>query len=374
MAGLYIHVPFCRAKCAYCDFYSVALPPGSSQPAVYLATLARDLRALPRRFAPGTIYLGGGTPTVFAPPELEQLLRLVREAVPVARVKEWTCEANPGTLDAHRAAQLRQAGVNRISLGVQSLDPNNLRCLGRIHSADEACGTLALLRAAGFDNIGLDFMYAIPGASRHSLEHDLAAVVELRPEHVSWYALTLEEHTPLARRVAARELRPVADGEARRQYDRVRRVLREAGYLHYEISNFCRPGRACRHNLLYWTGGRYLGCGPAAHSHWRGARWGQCADLERYAAAWAAGRPPRETVERLAPEARARELLVMSLRRLDGVGAAWFRRRTGFDYRALGGAPLARLCRDGWLVEQGGKLRLAEKSLFVSNSILAELI
>ncbi len=374
--GLYVHVPFCVRKCGYCDFYSLPQPPGREAPDAtrYLDALEVELGRLPPGFAPETVFVGGGTPTELSEPDLARLLGLLRRAIDPRRVVEWTCESNPGTLTSEKARLLREAGVNRVSLGVQSFDPQNLAFLGRIHTAEEAEAGYALLRECGFDNVNLDFIFAIPGAPPESVAHDAERAVALGPEHISWYCLTYEEGTPLWHMRERGLLRPVEEGEQERQYALLRGALAAAGYRQYEISNWARPGRECRHNLLYWGPGEYVGCGPSAHSHWGGARWANEANLARWCDALLGGRSARAFEERLEPDARAREALVMWLRRREGVAREEFARRTGFDLDALCGPAVERLRGLGLIEDDGRRIRVAERALFVSDAIFAELV
>jgi oxygen-independent coproporphyrinogen III oxidase len=385
MPGLYLHIPFCVRKCLYCDFYS--LPTGSgpiagrlasacgSDNSRFLDALDRELSLLPADFRPETVFIGGGTPTELSDRDFTRLFEVLKARIDLSRVAEWTCESNPGTLTAGKARILKAAGVNRMSLGVQSFDPRNLEFLGRIHSSDEAADAFRLLRRTGFENINLDLIYAIPGSSRDALERDLDRIAELAPEHVACYALIFEDGTPLTDLRDRGFVKEVDDDEQFAQYQCVRNRLAEAGYAHYEISNFARPGRECRHNILYWSGAEYLGCGPSAHSHWQGLRYGNVRSLEDYCASLIdEGRSPREFEERLEPEAKARETLVMSLRRLDGVSRSAFKNQTGFDYADLCGATLRRLESLGLLDASGERLRLTEEGLFVSDGVFADLV
>ena len=360
--GLYIHVPFCVRKCAYCAFFS--RPAAPDLVAAWRAGLERELENLPADFAPASLFIGGGTPTALAENELAGLLDLLRARVDLRRCEEWTCEANPGTLTPGKLGALRAGGVNRLSLGAQSFDAATLRKLGRMHTAAETRAAVALARSAGFDNLGLDVIYGVPGIAREVFQADVEAALALRPEHVSCYCLEIEEGTPFAREAAAGRLE-ISGEEQRAQFDWARKRLAGGGWAHYEISNFARPGRECRQNLLYWSGGDYLGLGPAAHSHWRGERWGHTPELP----AW-----KRAFTERLEPEAKARETLVMGLRRLAGWGRAEFRAATGFDYDALRGAEIARLAQAGLLVVKPDAIRLAEEALFISDTVFAELV
>ena len=373
MAGLYIHIPFCVRKCRYCDFYSVLCGNGGLR-ARFFQAVDIELQKLQDDFIPQTIFIGGGTPTSLTASELVGFFESVKKRVDVSKVSEWSCEVNPGTLDWEKAKLLREAGVNRVSLGVQSFDPQNLAFLGRIHSSAEADDAYQLLRDAGFENLNMDLMYGIPGSSREILERDLARVANLDPEHVACYCLMFEEGTELTRLRDEGSLADVDDTEELEQYRLIRGALDRTGYLHYEISNFAKPGYACQHNLLYWSGGEYIGCGPSAHSHWKGLRYGNIRGMEAYCEAVLSGGSPREFEERLEPEAKARETLIMGLRRLDGVSRRTFRRETGFDYRNLRGDEIDSLCRMGLLEERDGFLRLTEKGLFISDSVFRELV
>ena len=377
MAGLYIHVPFCARKCAYCDFYSLPLadfPSLGKTLARFFQALEKELAALPPDFAPDTIYIGGGTPTALDAAQLGQLVDLIRRHVRPDVVREWTVEANPGTLDAEKAALLRAAGVNRVSLGVQTLRDEALQRLGRIHSAAEAQASFALLRQAGFDNVSVDLMYALPGETTIQVLRDMRGLLAWQPEHVSCYALTIEPGTPLAEQQARGELAEVPDEEQADQYHAIRRELIAAGWQHYEISNFARPVRECRHNLNYWRGGEYSGCGPAAHGHLAGRRFANVASLDAYCRRLEEERSPCDFEEQLAPEAKAREMLIMGLRLLAGVNLTSFQRQTGFDARAFNALALERLLAEGLLVLDGGCLRLTERGLFVSNRVFVEFI
>ena len=360
--GLYVHVPFCARKCAYCAFFSRPAEPAAV--AAWREGLARELAGLPEGFAPESVFLGGGTPTALAADDLARVLELLRARVDLRNAGEWTCEANPGTLTAAKLARLADGGVNRLSLGAQSFDAATLQRLGRIHAAAETRASVAQARAAGFANLGLDVIYGVPGTPFAAFQADLEEALALEPEHVSCYCLELEEGTPLAREAAAGRLEISEDGQ-RAQFDWGRRRLAAAGFGHYEISNFARPGRECRHNGLYWSGGEYIGVGPAAHSHWRGARWGNTPELPEWTRAF---------TERLEPAAKARETLVMGLRRLAGWGRDEFRAATGGDWEALRGPEIARLAAAGLLVAGPDRLRLAEDALFISDAVFAELV
>lgn len=356
MPGLYIHIPFCERKCSYCAFYSFSKPWKNEE--VFFQTLEIEVKNLKRLypdFLPDTVFVGGGTPTAPGFQTLERFFSTLGKFNPV----EFSVEANPGTVDAGKLALLRRSGVNRLSIGVQSFDARCLETLGRIHSAEQAEASFRLARAAGFKNISVDLIFGVPGQTLQMLSTDLERALALGPEHISIYNLMFEEGTPLTEQNPPR----LAEELEREMYDIIRARLKQAGFVHYEISNFARPGFECRHNLLYWNGGDYIGCGPAAHSHWKGTRWANVSDLEEYCT----GGPRREFEETLDPEAKARETLVMGLRLLAGVDVPdglWETLRTRFQA----------LEEEGLLKISGQHVRLTEAALFVSDSVFAELV
>ncbi len=374
--GLYIHVPFCVRRCGYCDFYSLARSDSAPDAARYLDALEAEARRLPGGFRASTIFIGGGTPTHLSPPRLDRLLRIAREAAGGSgSLEEWTIEANPGTLTAEKLDIARARGVTRLSVGAQSFDPEHLRTLDRIHAPREISEAVRAARTAGFAELSLDLMYGLPGQSLEGVRADVQSALALEPDHLSLYALTVEDGTPLQRRIADGHAPALPEDEAvREHYDAIRADLRDAGWEHYEISNFCRPGHPCRHNVLYWTGGEYAGLGPSAHSHWKGTRRSHVSDFDAWAMAQSKGADAFALEEHLPPERRARETLVCALRLIAGVDREGFRNRTGFDYEELCGRELDALERQGLVVRRPSCLRLAESALFVSDTVFAALV
>jgi oxygen-independent coproporphyrinogen-3 oxidase len=356
MSGLYIHIPFCERKCSYCAFYSFSKP-WKNVPA-FFQSLESEIGNLKSRypdFLPETVFIGGGTPTAPDIQTLERFFPMLGHFAP----QEFSCEMNPGTVDAEKLALLKRSGVNRLSIGIQSFDSQCLEILGRIHSAKEAENAFRLARAAGFENSSLDLIFGVPGQTMEMVESDLDRALALGPEHISIYNLMYEEGTPLA----ARNPDKLDEGLEREMYDRIRHRLTAAGFVHYEISNFAKPGFECRHNLLYWSGGEYIGMGPAAHSHWKGVRWANVSDLDDYCF----NGPCREFEETLDPGAKERETLVMGLRQLEGIEVSvnqWENMQESFQT----------LEKQGLLVIDGRHVRLAEDALFVSDAIFAELV
>lgn len=384
MYGLYIHIPFCVRKCLYCDFYSLPTAKGPISERVatddqpdqpeFLAALDKELSGLPENFRPETMFIGGGTPTELSRADLKAMLDALRQRIDLSGVTEWTCESNPGTLTEEKIEILLRAGVNRFSMGVQSFDPATLEFLGRIHSGDEARDGFRLLRSVGATNINLDLIYGVPGTPTDVVQRDVESLIALNPEHAACYCLIFEDGTPLTKMRNKGFVREVDDDTELAQYNIIRTALNAGGYKHYEISNFAKPGRECRHNLLYWGGGEYIGLGPSAHSHWNGERFANVRHLGQYIKRMETNRPPRAFGERLDPEAKARETLVMVLRRLDGISSDEFEKITGYNYHALCGEKIAWLTKEGLLAVSNNHLRLTERGLFVSDAVFAELV
>lgn len=365
--GLYVHIPFCARKCPYCAFWSRGdqdLPVRREWFAALRREWARRRDTEPglASWRPATIFFGGGTPTFLEPGELDELCGWIRATFDLSGLVEWSVEANPGTLTPQKAAILRHHGVTRLSLGVQSLNPHALATLGRIHGPDEARAAVAIARDAGFPHLGADWMYGLPGLPETAARHDLETLAALPGlDHLSCYALEVEPGTPFAHRRVRTD-----DRLQRRLYEFARRALRAAGFSHYELSNFARPGAECRHNLLYWSGGAYLGLGPAAASHWHGVRSANSRDLVRWRRAFSESLPPAQ---------KACETLVFGLRRLPGWTRAEFAAATGgFDWTTLRGPEIAALVRNRLLVETSSRLRLSTRALFVSDSVFRALI
>ncbi len=373
MTGLYIHVPLCISRCRYCDFYKVTPNEWNDVP-LFLQCLEAEMSRLPAGFAPETVFIGGGTPTALSAEQYAEMLASIRRQIDLSRVIEFSSEANPGTLTAEKLAAMKAGGINRVSIGVQSFDPQALKLLGRIHSAGQAEESYQLLRAAGFDNVNIDLIQSIAGMTPAEVLADARRVVALGPEHISYYNLIYEPGTPMTRDREAGRISPPGDDEEADNYYAVKALLERAGYTHYEISNFARAGKECLHNVLYWQGGEYFGCGPSAHSHWKGERFGNLPDLSVYCERMKAGAPAFDEVEKLSPEEKARETLVMWLRMTGGVDDAAFEAVTGHRIMDLCGRAVRSFQEEGLLLRTPEKLALTPEALFVCNSIFAELV
>jgi oxygen-independent coproporphyrinogen-3 oxidase len=325
---IYVHIPFCARICPYCAFYKDLLD--RSQTSRFCEALLRELELneSPRRtgdrrslLRPSTIYFGGGTPTALSIGQLELLLRGFHERLELSQLVEWTIEANPGSVSARKAALLKKFGVNRISLGVQSWDDELLRLLGREHNAQQAEESFRILRDAGFTNVNVDLMFGLPGQTVDQWRATLEKTIALEPEHVSTYCLTYEEDTEFFLRHARGEFRQDSDVDAE-FFEMKIGILEDAGYRHYEISNYARPGFESVHNRAYWLGKDYLGIGPSAVSTIGMQRWQNVCDYRAYINRVLSGESTSTTSENLTHEMKRTERIALGLRTRDGISAS----------------------------------------------------
>lgn len=364
--GLYVHIPFCPQLCPYCNF--AVIVGREKLHARYAEAVCAELeqwRHLSVRGGLDTVFFGGGTPSLMAPELLGQILDSARDCLGVKGEAEISLEANPGTADAECFAALRQCGFNRLSLGVQSFADEGLQLLGRQHTAAQAARACQAARQAGFENLSLDLIFAIPGALPAQWRHSLERAIELQPEHLSAYALTIEQDTRFGRWQRQGRLAPLAEEEEARQYEWAVARLEEAGYEHYEVSNFARPGRRSRHNWGYWTGGEYLGVGLAAHSLvGRRRSWNQ-RKLKHYLEAVEAGRSPGAGSEDLDAATTRREQLWLGLRTCEGIAAPSFLARQR-RFQDLVAAGHLRVC--------GGRVGLTRQGFALADALSVELM
>jgi len=370
--SLYIHIPFCEAKCAYCDFNSYAgLEPLYDD---YVEALVEEMAIVGGRFSPlrgRTIYLGGGTPTVLSLEGLKRIWDGCLQAFVIHEGAEVCCEANPGTVDLRYLESLLHLGVGRLSLGVQSLHDDELQLLGRVHTSAQARAAYEMARQAGF-NVNLDLIYAFPGQTLERWRSTLERAIALGPEHLSLYPLSLEEGTPLWGRVERGELRAPDDDLAAEMYLLAQELLE--GYRHYEISNWTRPGYESRHNLTYWRNEGYLGFGAGAHSYYGGRRFWNVAWPEEYIRRLKAGQSATEGEEVIETALEMAETLFMGLRLSEGVEFEGFKRRFGRDLSSLYGPQLGELVISGLLEVNGRGIRLTPRGRLLGNEVFERFL
>lgn len=382
--SLYIHIPYCISKCPYCDFNSHVV--GEIPETKYTEALLRELEHygnLPewKGRTVQSIFFGGGTPSTFKPQSIGKLLAWVAATFPIDVDSEITLEANPGTVDSENFAGYRHAaGVNRISVGVQSFQPRLLKFLGRVHSADEARRALEIVKKAGFDNFNLDLIYASPSQTLAELAADLDAALEFQPPHVSAYNLTFEEGTPFYHDYRNGKMTSLGEDQEIAMAELIEQKLGDAGLRRYEISNYARPNCHSRHNVNYWRYGDYLGLGAGAHSYLNvnssvlsGRRWSNEKNPARYMALVSKNRQAvveREAIDRLKA---AGEFMFLGLRMTDGISCGEFAQR--FGKPPVEFYPKIRHWLEGkLLIEENGRLRLSHEGLLVANSIFVELV
>jgi oxygen-independent coproporphyrinogen III oxidase len=366
--ALYLHFPFCRRRCHYCSFVSFA--GREADIGQYVHSLADEIRLRRRPQATlRSIYFGGGTPSLLKAAQISSLLATIGTLYPLKPDAEITIEANPGTVSEGSFVGLKQAGVNRISLGVQSLDDGELGLLGRLHTAGEARAAILLARGAGFTNLSLDFIYGIPGRRPDTWHTVLEEAISMGVEHLSLYPLTLEEDSLLGKRVSRGEVPAPDPDQAADEYELAELMLARAGFVHYEISNWAKPGCESRHNLAYWQGIPYLGAGVAAHSFLDGERLANTRSLDGYLAALTAGRLPECEREVIDEGTTLAEAVILGLRLQDGVDISDTERRFKVNLRQRFAREIEELSELGLLAETGGCLKLSPRGRLLGNEV-----
>lgn len=386
--GIYIHIPFCVRKCNYCDFTSLA----HCEDAVknrYVTCLLRQIElascgqeassegvaidGLAGRTV-DSVFLGGGTPSLLSVSQIRAVLDKLRQHFRLSDDCEITMEANPGTVNRETLRGYRSAGINRLSFGVQSMDPQVLNTLGRIHRVEDVEQSVAWARQAGFDNLNLDLMFGIPGQSLECWEDTLSATAGLNPEHISFYSLQVEEGTAIYDDIKYGRLIPLTDEQDREMYHRGLEFLRREGYEQYEISNGARPGYACRHNIKYWTLQEYAGFGLSAHGFLQGIRHCNGEDLEEYMGLLEEGRSPLVWFHPNTLEETASEFVFTGLRLTEGIDLTEFQYRFGVGFAVQYASAMEELLdfeRQGFVKLDRGRLRLTERGMDISNRILS---
>lgn len=371
---LYLHIPFCVKKCAYCDFLS--FPSGQELQRQYLKRLMEDIDCMGKEYGDipvDTIFIGGGTPSVPESRLIVDLMEHVKRAFQISDGAEISMEANPGTVTREKLKEYRRAGINRISFGLQSANDRELKLLGRIHTWAEFLESFALARECGFTNLNIDLMSALPGQTCESWKDTLKRVTDLEPEHISAYSLIIEEGTPFGEKYGSeegRKLLPDEDSE-REMYHETKRFLRECGYERYEISNYAKPGRECRHNIGYWTGVPYLGLGLGASSYMNGSRFAVSSDMQQYLEE----KPGTFTdVEKLTKKDMEEEFFYVGLRMTAGVSLSEFERRFGMSAEEVYPGLMETFVEEKAAEFRGDRFVLTDYGLDVSNYIMAQFL
>jgi len=377
---LYIHIPYCRQKCPYCAFFSQEHTGNDLQG--YVGLLQREMCLAAEKVASQhrleSIYFGGGTPSLLEPQQIEELLHLAEKLFGMAADAEVTLEANPGTVDFQRLSGFRQAGITRLSLGIQSFDDHMLKELGRIHTAQEAREAFAAARQAGFDNIGIDLIHALPGQTAALWQRELQQALQLAPEHLSVYGLSIEEETPFALRYG--DDSPLLPDEelAAEMFETADELLESHGYEHYEIANYARTGFRSQHNSGYWQRDSYLGLGAGAHSFLRdsgyGTRFSNVADLDAYSSELHGGSLPHRNILHLTRADAMAECLFLGLRMSEGVSCTTFEREFGVSLDDAFGQVIARLRSQGLLAEDTHGIRLTRRGRLLSNQVFQQFL
>lgn len=372
MAGLYVHIPFCVSKCAYCAFYSM---PSLKMKVAFLRALLSEMASrVPYLNGEqvNTVYFGGGTPSILSVEELDVILRAIRQHYRVSDQAEFTLEANPDTLSLDYLSALRKAGVNRLSIGIQSFFDEDLRYLSRRHDSTHARQCIGWARQAGFDNLSLDLIYGLPTATAERWRQNLDLFFETGAQHLSAYALTVEPNTILEKQIATGKALPVREDDAVRDYEILVERAAKEGFVHYEISNFARPGFRSKHNCSYWNRTPYIGFGPAAHSFDGNSRQWNVAHLQRYIHGIEAGHPDFEQ-ETLTPEQRYDEYVMTTLRTMWGIDLKYMKREMGERFSTYCERQAESLVSQGRLTRTNEFLHLDDRQMLFADGIAAEL-
>ena len=371
--GIYIHIPFCRSKCDYCDFYSLAgRDDRMAQYQKALLSHIKETAPLAQDFPVDTIYIGGGTPSYYGAKRLKELLGVIRKLYKVEKDAEVTVECNPDSVDVKSLKILRKAGVNRLSMGMQSANACELERIHRIHTPQQVNEAATAARKAGFTNLSLDLIYGLPGQTMDSWKATVEHALSLIPQHLSCYGLKVEEGTPLAARVAQGEVLPDDDQQADLYLWTVGRLER-AGYPQYEISNFAKPGFASRHNLRYWLTQPYIGFGPGAHSDFGGRRYSFVRDLDAYIQGVLQGGDIIDESEIIPKRERCGEYLMLRLRTVQGINEQEYRSTYFMDFAPLQ-ARLEQFRAQGWAEQTDGRWHFTPKGFLLSNQLIGDLL
>ena len=367
-AGLYIHIPFCHSKCAYCNFYSIT---SINLIPIFVAALIKEIKLSKGTFDLfDTIYIGGGTPSVLTCEQLAEIIAAINKFLKIDSSAEITLEVNPCDVCSEYFKSLSSLGINRLNIGVQSLDDKILRFLGRRHSANEARQAINHARTAGFKNLGIDLIYAIHGQSVNLWKKSLTEALSFSPEHLSCYQLTLEANTPLYKKYREKNIKEPSENRQRKYFFTTSEELETAGYIHYEVSNFSRTAMLkSRHNMKYWRHVPYLGLGPAAHSFLENRRWWNVASVKNYLEKLSQGKMPVESEEFLTPDQLKLETLFLGLRTGEGIDLKLYKKKFGIDLLADKKNVIESLVNNQFVEVKNGHLRPTLAGMAVADSM-----
>lgn len=378
---LYLHIPFCIQKCAYCDFLS-AQADGKTRQA-YVDAVVKEIYAygkMATEYEITTIFVGGGTPSVLDAKQMEQIFRALYQVFTVQEDAEITLEMNPGTVNSEKLRAYKYLGINRLSIGLQTVDNHELKMLGRIHTFEEFLDSYEKAREEGFTNINIDLISAIPGQTAASWEQTLERVASLGPEHISAYSLIVEEGTPFYMKYGEEKQGLPSEDEERRMYELTRERLEEYGYQRYEISNYAKDGYECRHNLGYWECREYLGIGLGASSLLNGSRYTHITNLSEYLTYSESGdgfvdlEKIEENREVLTRKAQMEEFMFLGLRKMSGISQKQFESRFGAEIESVYGKEIEKLMKEKLLTRQGDHIRLTDQGINLSNLVFIEFL
>jgi oxygen-independent coproporphyrinogen-3 oxidase len=368
IAALYIHIPFCKRKCKYCSF--ISFDSHINDIPAYIGALKKELELRSGDCRIDSVYFGGGTPSLLSLEQLSGILDTAGKYFQIADDAEISMEANPGTIDTKYLSAIKGASVNRLSIGVQSFNDDELCMLGRIHSSEDAVKAIKDARTSGFDNLNIDLIYGLPGQTVDDWKENLLKALEIDPEHISLYALTLEPDEALFKEIEAGQLHEISADTAASQYELAEELLQRYGYVHYEISNWAKPGMECRHNLVYWQGGEYLGAGVAAHSYSRKRRSANTGDLDKYITSLSQNTLPAQDVdESIDHELEIAESIILGLRLCNGINLKDFEKRYGIDIINSYSRQIDELSGFGLIEYDTVNLRLTPRGRLLGNEV-----
>lgn len=378
--GVYVHIPFCEQKCYYCDFHSVVVGDQRDFSLItgnYLVSMRQEARYWANRWGKEpltTLFIGGGTPSILPPEELASFITFLREELPFVADPEISMEANPHSLTTRAAEILASAGVNRVSLGVQAFQDSLLKAIGRVHTGKQAVDSVDALKRVGLTNINLDLMFGLPGQSNAAWVETLKQAIALKPTHFSCYGLILEEGTPMTRWYEAGLVDFPSDDEQAEMYETACQILKEEGYEHYEISNFCKSGLESKHNLLYWENKPFIGLGSGSTGYVQRLRYTNTTDLGDYVKSWDQGTPIFKHADELSVEQEMDETMMVGMRLLQGVSEAEFRRRYEVSFLDVYNEAIQDLKHRDLVEFIDGYLRVTSRGLVLENQVSGEFL